>query len=557
MVDVLKGVSTRKTAQSQPAGGVTVKNAAGGYVFGIDDYARLRRFLILGTSGGTYYTSAPELTRDNADVVIKLAQSEPVKLVDEIVAVSEAGRAPKNKQAIFALAIAASLADEAGRAYALAHLNKVCRTAPHLYSFVEYVEQFRGWGPALKRAVGKWFTERPVDRLAYQAVKYRQREGWTGRDLLRLARPNPLTPDRDALFEYMVATWQAGNEKSKYHGYTPDFDQLPPVIRDYTQASDPPETTSWVEIVGRGNGMSWEMLPDAALNLPEVWEALLEQGVPQTALMRQLPRLTNLGLTTGRLGTQIAGQLTDPELLKRGRIHPINVLVAMKTYASGRSMRGSSTWTPTGKISKALDDAFYAAYGAVEPANKRTLIALDVSGSMDRSAGDLPVTCAEAGAALALVTLATEPDSNVIAFSDGQSIRSGRYGLGMRGWNDSICGEIDIAGRRLDDVCRYTSDLNFGRTDCSLPMLWAMQNKREYDTFVIITDNETWFGDIHPWQALKQYREKMVGDARLVVLAMTPTGTSITDPSDKGQLDIAGMDTAVPNLISAFSRGEV
>ena len=43
--------------------------------------------------------------------------------------------------------------------------------------------------------------------------------------------------------------------------------------------------------------------------------------------------------------------------------------------------------------------------------------------------------------------------------------------------------------------------------------------------------------------------------ARLIVVAMTATGFSIADPEDAGMLDVVGFDTAVPNLISEFSRG--
>jgi 60 kDa SS-A/Ro ribonucleoprotein len=175
MVDVLKGFSTKATPQSQPAGKATVKNAAGGYVFQIDDVARLRRFLTLGTDGGTYYTSAPALTRDNAEVVLRMARTDPTALVDTIVEISTAGRAPKQNPAIFALAIAASEADEAGRRYALSKVNAVCRTGTHLFLFAGYVEQFRGWGRGLKRAVANWYNGRDVDRLTYQILKYRSR----------------------------------------------------------------------------------------------------------------------------------------------------------------------------------------------------------------------------------------------------------------------------------------------------------------------------------------------------------------------------------------------
>ena len=72
---------------------------------------------------------------------------------------------------------------------------------------------------------------------------------------------------------------------------------------------------------------------------------------------------------------------------------------------------------------------------------------------------------------------------------------------------------------------------------------------------MIYTDNETWAGEIHPHQALIEYRRKMGIPARLIVVAMTATGFSIADPEDAGMLDVVGFDTAVPNLISEFSRG--
>ena len=34
---------------------------------------------------------------------------------------------------------------------------------------------------------------------------------------------------------------------------------------------------------------------------------------------------------------------------------------------------------------------------------------------------------------------------------------------------------------------------------------------------MVLTDNETWFGDIHPVEALRQYRAKMGIPARLLV----------------------------------------
>jgi 60 kDa SS-A/Ro ribonucleoprotein len=540
VADPLTMVNTRQTPQSEKAAPGQEKNSAGGFTFTVTDATRLRRFLVLGVDGGTYYVGAQDLAKDNAEVVLDYARNRTVELVAEIVAVSTAGRAPKQNPALFALAAAASLGDDEGRKTALAALGLVARTGTHLFLFARYVEQFRGWGRGLRRAVSDWYTTKAVQDLAYQVVKYRQREGWAHRDLLRLAHPETDETDRQRLFD-----WACGRNAE------PDAVAVEPpslnVLEGWRRAQATTDPGRIAGIVAE-HGLSWEMLPDAALNAPIVWEALLDKGMPQTALIRQLPRLTNLGLLSplgGRAG-QVAAQLSNPDRLRKGRVHPVSVLVALRTYASGHSARGSQTWEPSRPIVDALDAGFYAAFGAVEPAGKRMMLALDVSGSMTAPVSGLPLSCREASAALALVTAATEPAYEIVGFTS-----SGSYWRGTTGLTP-----LSISPRqRLDDAIRSVSDLPFGGTDCSLPMLHALETGKQVDTFVVYTDNETYAGRSHPHEALRRYREKTGIDAKLIVVGMTATRFSVADPADPGMLDVAGFDTAVPTLITDFARG--
>jgi hypothetical protein len=48
-----------------------------------------------------------------------------------------------------------------------------------------------------------------AERLAYQAVKYQQRDGWSHRDALRLAHPKAPTAVHDQLFEWITQGWEA------------------------------------------------------------------------------------------------------------------------------------------------------------------------------------------------------------------------------------------------------------------------------------------------------------------------------------------------------------
>ena len=176
----------------------------------------------------------------------------------------------------------------------------------------------------------------------------------------------------------------------------------------------------------------------------------------------------------------MVAQLGDAERLRRARVHPIAVLAALRTYASGRGARGRSEWRPVRRIVDALDAAFYTAFGNVEPTGKRLLLALDVSGSMESGwvAGMPGLSPRDASAALALVTAATEPDYEIVGFYavEGGWKEGGRRQCYLG--EDGITPLAISPRQRLDDAVKAVSDLPFGGTDCALPMLYAQAKGR-------------------------------------------------------------------------------
>jgi 60 kDa SS-A/Ro ribonucleoprotein len=513
------------TPQSQPIPGTAqVKNSAGGYSFPVDNWTRLERFLVLGSEGGSYYATQQKLTADNAKAVQACVAADGLRAVKTIAQVSDAGRAPKNDPAIFALAIAASEGDNKTRSAALAALPTVCRTGTHLFHFAQFVDGMRGWGRGLRKAVGAWYAEKDSDALAYQAVKYQQRDGWSHRDLLRLSHPKPESEQKKALYHW-ITQGSAG-------------ESIPAMVAAFEQAKRA-ESAAEVARLIRDANLPREAIPTQFLTEKSVWEALLASGMPLTALLRNLATMTRVGIFDDREQVKaVSARLTNLDALKKARVHPIAVLSALKTYGSGKGVRGNSTWKPVGTLVDALDAAFYASFGTVEATGKRWVLALDVSGSMGFSdiAGIPGLTPRDASAAMALITAATEDDYRMVAFQDKLT-------------------ELSITPRqRLDDVVRRISGMSFGSTDCAQPMLWALKNKVKADVFVVYTDSETWHGSIHPVQALRQYREQMGIPAKLIVVGMVSNGFSIADPSDGGMLDVVGFDTATPQLISDFVR---
>lgn len=518
--------STRQTPQSEPVPGKPmVANNAGGFCFQVDDWARLDRFLILGSEGNTYYCTERQMTRDNAECVVRCIKADGIRTANRIIEISEAGRAPKNDPALFALAMCAGLGDIVTKQLAMSELHRVARTGTHLFHFAAYAEQFRGWGKVLRAGVREWYSQRNAENLAHQVVKYQSRDGWTHRDLLRLSHPKTTDEALNAVYGWIT------------HGKT---EGAPPIIDAFERAKRATDAKQIVPLI-REYGLPRECIPTQFLTDGSVWEALLEK-MPMTAMIRNLATMTRVGLLApmSQAVGAVVSRLADAEIIHKARIHPIAVLAALKTYSQGHGERGQATWTPVPQIIDALDDAFYTAFDNVGSTGKRFYLGLDVSGSMDGgSIAAVPgLTPRVACGAMAMVTIRTERQYWCGAFTSG------------------IMPLTLSAKQRLDDVCKAMARLPFGGTDCALPMLDALQKKIPVDVFIVYTDSETWAGNIHPFQALRQYREKTGIPAKLIVVGMTATQFTIADPSDGGMLDVVGFDTATPNLIHDFAGAQ-
>lgn len=545
-MDYSKHVSTRSTSQRERTPGRIdeVENSAGGFVFAVNDWVRLERFLILGSEGGTYYIGENTLTRDNAEAVIRCINEDGPRVVEAVVNVSDTGRAHKNDPALFVLAMAAKLGNEEARKTALHVLPQVARIGTHLFTFLQYLEAFGGWGRATRRAVAKWYTEKNPEKLAYQLLKYQSRNGWSHRDVLRLAHPitevgSPHQIMLDvALHPQTLPRWIAEGDSN-----------LPRLYAGYHEANDPDFAGNKASLVA-AYGLSHEMLPTEWLKDEAVNKVLLAK-MPLMATIRQLGRLTANG-TLKPLAPEVkivAERLTNQEQITRSRIHPMHYLLALKTYEEGMGFRGSLSWSPIPQIVKALNEGFYKAFVNVEPTGKAFLLGVDVSGSMSQPIGGTHVSCAQAAGAMALVTAKTEANYFVHGFTCG----SGRYGYRQ----SSPDGFIDLgitADDNLADALRKVQHDNFGGTDCALPMIYAEQKRLHVDCFVVLTDSETWAGNVKPYQALQSYRRHVNPAAKLVVVGMAGNKFSIADPRDAGMLDVVGFDANVPAVIADFVR---
>ena len=287
-----------------------------------------------------------------------------------------------------------------------------------------------------------------------------------------------------------------------------------------------------------------EHVPTTLFGSKEIWLTLLET-MPLEALLRNLGKLTQIGVVADK-HKEIQARFSNQEEILKARIHPIKVLVASKVYKNGCGDMGSLSWTPNIYITTALTELFKLSYGTITPTGKRIMLGIDVSGSMSSAVlGSRVLTCRDASIAMAHLYIETETNVSALAFSNTLTdlIPPSRNQLRR--------------GMTLDQALAATSGMMFSATDCVLPIQHAIKNNLLIDTFIILTDNETYAPNEHPQNALVRYRELTGIQAKLIVIGMTGNCFTIADPSDRNTLNLAGFDTSTPEIASMFMRGEI
>lgn len=521
------------TPQTQPIPGQEaemIQGRSGGFMFDAGIWKMLRRCLLIGTAKSTYYAGKHELTEDFVAVVRQAVAENPHCVAEEILYASD-GRAINNSAPILALVLLSmGEAPEAKKAFSEI-FPQIVRTGSHFYEWLNYTKSMRGLGKVVREAGKNWFLQEDVKGLAYQLLKYQQRYDFSNRDALRLFHVKPPTEDHQRLFEWVVKGWEALP--------TDIPSQALAQIWWYEWLKRNPDKTHEAILQGR---LTHEMAAPVGKMDKSAWQ-LLFQEMPIGALLRNLGSLTELGvLASHERGNlkRVEAVLNNKEHLRKGRIHPIDVLKALKTYQSGGSLgRSKKTWNPVDQIVEILEKAVALSFEVVQPTGKVFMHAVDVSGSMGSPIADMGLTCCEVAATMALVTAKAEKNYMIRGFAT--EFRD----LGITA-NDSFRSAV-----------RKASNQNFGGTDASVAYDWMIKNKFKADVVCFWTDSESWAGYKHPSQALAEYRKKINPHTKAVYVTLAPYRITLVDPKDPLSWDLGGFDPGTPRLIQMLATDEL
>ena len=204
---------------------------------------------------------------------------------------------------------------------------------------------------------------------------------------------------------------------------------------------------------------TWETQLSAHGNNAETWEKLIDSG--KVGYMALLRNLRNIMQAQPRNIDKVLKKLADPDAVRKSRQLPFRFLSAYK----------SVHWSASSKVFDALEDAVDASVENLPKIPGKTVIAIDVSGSMSSTVSSKSdVCCSEIAILLGLIANRICEDAIVYTFDDRL---------------------VKMDASHRDGILHTAvhSRARGGGTNMGLPFEAMIREKIQSDRLIILSDN--------------------------------------------------------------------
>lgn len=254
----------------------------------------------------------------------------------------------------------------------------------------------------------------------YELAKYKgEQNSLKMRDVIALVHPKPKDKEQEALFGKAMA----GTLRSPY---------------------------------------TWETQLSERGNKKEVWEGLIASG--RLGYMAMLRNLRNILAAKPQNADLVLIRLKDRDAVLRSKQLPF------RFYSAYRALRTNRL--ASSRVIDALEQAISYSVENMERLPGKTLVAIDVSGSMMYPiSANSDVCCSDIARLLAVLAVRICEDAVVVSFDTNLRLLA-----------------ISGIGGILSQADAIPAD--GGGTDLHLPMAWAIKSKRFFDRMILLSDNE-------------------------------------------------------------------
>lgn len=367
-------------------------------------------------------------------------------------------------------------------------------------------------GTRPRRLVREWLASRDVGTLFRSSVG----QAPSLADVVKMVHPRPDSAERETLYAYLL-----GKEVAK--------ERLPELVRSY-EAFKTGESREVPDV-------PFEMLTSLELGRKE-WAVIAGNASWQTTRMNLNTFARHGVFEVPHLAATIAGRLKNPNLVRRARAFPYQLLMA---HASAGPDVPES-------VKDALQEAMEVAISNVPEIEGRVYVCPDVSGSMSspvtghRKGSTSMVRCIDVAALVAAAILRKNREARVLPFE---------------------AKVVDLRLEPRDTVmtnAKKLASIGGGGTNCSAPLALLNKNKAKGDIVIFVSDNQSWVDArnsgasrmMQEWNKFRQRNPK----ARLVCIDIQPYATSQAAERED-ILNVGGFSDAVFSLTGEFAAGRM
>jgi 60 kDa SS-A/Ro ribonucleoprotein len=375
-------------------------------------------------------------------------------------------------------------------------------------------------------------------------------------NVLRMAHVKPNTKEKEAVFQY-VFNREFGWKHTKGTTFGAGFEDLPEIVKEFDAYKNG-------HLYGEYKVPNVDYrLVEGLVKTPEAWAEVFLNASFYVTFKNLATAARQKVFDVPGMQEVIVEKLRDREAILASKVFPYQIFTAY--------LKNKETGELPHKVNEALQDALDISLEKV-PSLGKVYVACDVSESMKHPytgnqdedkklvnvrGGYVPswmvnqrrtisskTRCVDVAALIASAILRTNRDAVIVPFN-GNCIPTH---LNSR---DSVVTNAE----KLSALCR-------GGTNCSHPLLQANDRKLEFDTFVLISDNESWVDTRNRWNpengtrlhAAWQATKKRLPHARMINIDLTPNdATQVKERPDI--LQVGGFSDSVFDVMSAFRQG--
>lgn len=368
-----------------------------------------------------------------------------------------------------------------------------------------------------RHAIQEWFDNKSADFIFRASVGNDPKMS----DILRMARPNPNNPEKDALFGYIL-------------GREIVLDRLPEQVRLYEQFKK--------DRNGPIPDVDFRMLDSLGLGETE-WGEIARKASWTTTRMNLNTFARHGVFKNESLVDIVAGRLRDRSQIEQSKVFPYQIYVAWKQTEKNQDIPS--------KIKDALQDAIEIAIDNVPEIPGKGFVCIDSSGSMEapitgyRYGSTTAVSCVDVAGLIASSIVRKNRMAQILTFSDSAQI----VNLNPRDTVTTNTEKLAKAG---------------GGTNISAPLRDLNEKRTRGDWVLYVSDYESWMdseysysysntGLSDEWDKFKSINP----NARLICCDLTPRNNSqIKSDKSTDVLQVGGWSDLCFDTISNFINKE-